>query len=241
MWHIVEGEAGCQFAIENKLVAVIVDALRASATAASLLEAGATAVWAVREIEDALEAEKVWPDALLYGERGGLPPVGFDFGNSPREADAALGRRVIFTTTTGAGRLVQSRGAAAVYMGSTVNGGALVRAVSREGRGAVIIPAGLMTDPSFPAQEDWVAAVSLARASGETIGEGSALYETWCERIRDEGVPALFESAPHSEKLRTVGLESDIAFCAQSDIYGAVPRVADWNELGGILLNAREK
>ena len=105
-WHIIEGEAGCDFAVANKCTAVIVDALRASATAAMLCDAGATSILAVREVEDARRAKIELPDALLYGERGGLPPDGFDYGNSPRETRPAKGRPVIFTTTTGAGRLI---------------------------------------------------------------------------------------------------------------------------------------
>ena len=71
--HIIEGAPGCAFARENGAVAVIVDALRASATAAALLEAGAREILAVREVEEAFAARADWPDALLYGERGDVP------------------------------------------------------------------------------------------------------------------------------------------------------------------------
>ena len=125
--HLVEGEPGCILARECGAVAVIVDALRASATAAAILEAGATEVLAVREVEEAFAARADWPDALLYGERGGLPPAGFDYGNSPTEGVFAAGRRVIFTTTTGAGRLVQAWGAGAVLMGAPTNATAAAR------------------------------------------------------------------------------------------------------------------
>ncbi len=82
-WHIIEGEAGCDYARERGCVAVVVDALRASATAAMLLHHGARSILAVREVEEALTAKTKHADALLFGERGGLPPEGFDFGNSP--------------------------------------------------------------------------------------------------------------------------------------------------------------
>src|SRR5690606_17075583 len=130
------------------------------------------------------------------GERGGIPPAGFDYGNSPREAPFAKGRRVIFTTTTGAGRLVQCRGAEAVYMGSTVNARAVALAAVRHDKDIVVIPAGLMSDPHFPAQEDWVAATAIALTAGGQVGEGAAHFEAWRKRIDQEGVPALFESAP---------------------------------------------
>ena len=36
-WHFIEGEAGCAFAVEQQCAALVVDSLRASATAAMLL------------------------------------------------------------------------------------------------------------------------------------------------------------------------------------------------------------
>ncbi len=55
-WHIVEGEAGCRFAADRSAVAVVVDALRASATAAMLLDAGATELLVVRTVSEAFAA-----------------------------------------------------------------------------------------------------------------------------------------------------------------------------------------
>ncbi|MBI4557142.1 MAG: 2-phosphosulfolactate phosphatase [Candidatus Hydrogenedentes bacterium] len=234
-WHLIEGEAGCAYARRHGCVAVVVDALRASATAAMLLNAGAAEILVVREIEEALDARKHWGDALLFGERGGLPPEGFDFGNSPRDADAAKGRRVIFTTTTGAQRLVSAWGAAAVYMGSTVNASAVRARAATNGADVVLIPAGLATDSSFIAQEDWVAAAAIAAAAKAEIGEGRQRFDYWRDRIREEGILRLFETAPHAQKLRDVGLEEDIAFCAQSNITGAVPTAVAHTRIGVIV------
>ena len=57
-WHFIAGEEGCRFAVDNNCVAIIVDALRASATAAYMLHAGATEILAVREVET--HARKKW-------------------------------------------------------------------------------------------------------------------------------------------------------------------------------------
>ncbi|MEA3365429.1 MAG: 2-phosphosulfolactate phosphatase [Candidatus Hydrogenedentes bacterium] len=237
--HLIEGARGCAYARERGLVAVVIDALRASATAAMLFDAGASEIAAVREVAHAYAARREFDDALLYGERGGLPPEGFDFGNSPRSVEMARGRRVIFTTTTGAGRLVECWGAEAAYMGSTVNASAVARAASSHGKNVVLIPAGLMDDPGFNAEEDWVAAVVIAVRSGGTIGEGRETFERWRARIESEGVETLFQSAPHAAKLRQVGLDADIPFCAQVDLTTAVPKAAERHPLGVILQNGR--
>lgn len=223
-WHIIEGEAGCRFAVEKRAVAVVVDALRASATAAMLLDAGACELWVVREVEGAFALRNRLPGAMLYGERGGLPPEGFDFGNSPREVEAARDRQVIFTTTTGAGRLVSAWGAQALYLGATINASAVTRAVAGHDCDVVLIPAGLTGDPDFDAQEDWAAATAIAMSAGKIhLGEGAAAFVDWRQRIEAEGLENLFRTAPHAGKLREAGLEADIAFCAQKDITNAVP------------------
>jgi 2-phosphosulfolactate phosphatase len=231
-WHIIEGAAGCTYAVEHGCLAVIVDALRASATAAMLFDAGATEILAVREVEDAFAAKKAYPDALLFGERGGLPPEGFDYGNSPRTVGAAKGRRVIFTTTTGAGRLIDAADAPAVYMGSTVNASAVATEAARHGRDVVLIPAGLMADPTFDADEDWVAASAIAMIAGAEVRKGAGTFGMWRKRIESEGVERLFETAPHSAKLRRVGLEDDIAYCARVDLTRAVPKAFERDEYG---------
>ena len=241
--HIVEGEAGCRLAVERGAAAVIVDALRASATAAALLAAGAAELCVVREVADAFAVKDLWPDALLFGERGGLPPAGFDFGNSPREASYARGRRVIFTTTTGAGRLLSAWGAPVALMASVVNGAALTRYFTAHPPDeVVIIPAGLMGDPTFDAQEDWVAGAWLAAriyGSGEHAwGEGFEKAREYNTRIAAEGIERLFLSAPHADKLRAVGLEADIPFCAQADRYDVLPKAVKPLHTGLVLEDA---
>ena len=233
IWHVIEGEAGCTFAREHDCVAVVVDALRASATAAMFLDAGAMELLVVREVDEAFEARRGFSDAVLAGERGGLPPDGFDLGNSPRDTAIVAERPVIFTTTTGAGRLVSCWGAAAIYMGTTVNASTVVRYAASHERDVVLIPAGLADDPEFDAQEDWVAATVIAmRASDASFGEGADQLSHWRNRIREVGVPMLFTTAPHAAKLRKVGLDEDIDFCAQVDVTDAVPMAVERRDSG---------
>jgi 2-phosphosulfolactate phosphatase len=236
--HLIEGAAGCEYAVQNRCVAIVVDALRASATATMLLQAGAEELLVVREIADAFEAKRTRPDALLFGERGGLPPEGFDGGNSPENVGIAKGRRVVFTTTTGAQRLIASWGAEAVYMGSTVNASAVLAAATSHGRDVVIIPAGLATDPTFNAQEDWTAAVAIALKSKLAVDSGAERYDYWRARIANEGIGSLFASAPHAAKLIPIGLGNDISFCAKVDITNCVPLAVAADPLGIVVKNA---
>src|SRR5207248_7352587 len=74
-------------------------------------------------------AAKVAGDALLCGEVGGLPPYGFDFGNSPREFATAPvdGRHMVMATTNGTNAVRACRGASAVLIGALINANAVMR------------------------------------------------------------------------------------------------------------------
>ncbi|MCI0521281.1 MAG: 2-phosphosulfolactate phosphatase, partial [Chloroflexi bacterium] len=64
-------------------VAVVIDVLRAFTTAAFAFAAGAEEILLTDTVENALDLRRRFPGALVMGEVGGLPPQGFDFGNSP--------------------------------------------------------------------------------------------------------------------------------------------------------------
>jgi 2-phosphosulfolactate phosphatase len=64
---------------------VVIDVLRAFSTAAYALAAGAENITLVSSVEEALALKAQTPGALIMGEVNGLPPEGFDYGNSPTE------------------------------------------------------------------------------------------------------------------------------------------------------------
>jgi 2-phosphosulfolactate phosphatase len=223
--HLRSGEEGCQWAREQKAVAVVVDALRASATITCLLRGGATEVVVVKEVHEAYAYRDAYPDTLLVGERDGLKVEGFDFGNSPNEIRGAdvRGKQVAFTSTTGAQRLVDCLGASAITVGTTINASAVARQVSAmalaENVPIVIIPAGLATDPSVVAVEDWLGATVLAAHLGLPIHQESAQsYQQYQRLIQSAGLLAGFLQSTHGQKLVRLGFTDDIHVCAQVDL-----------------------
>lgn len=226
-WHFIEGAEGCRFAREHRCAAVVVDALRASATAAAMLEAGARELRLVGTVEEALALKVSDPECLLAGERGGLPPDGFDLGNSPREVAGVRGQTVVFTTSNGSARLIDAYGAEPLLLGSTVNAAAIVDYLIASDRDVVLIPAGDASDPEFDAQEDWAAAAAMGMVADFEPGEGATAFRHWRARIENEGLSSLFATAPHAEKLRSIGLDEDIAYCARMNILSAVPLAVD--------------
>lgn len=64
-------------------IVLVIDVLRAFSTAAYALSRGAKEIHLVSSVEEALQLKEQTPNAKVMGEVGGLPPEGFDFGNSP--------------------------------------------------------------------------------------------------------------------------------------------------------------
>jgi 2-phosphosulfolactate phosphatase len=227
--HLRSGEEGCGWAREQKAVAVVVDALRASATITCLLQRGAAEVVVMKEVEEAYAYGKAYPETLLVGERGGLKVDGFDFGNSPTEIQRTdvRGRRVAFTSTTGAQRLVDCLGSSAITVGTTINASAVARQVSAvahaENVPIVIIPAGLATDPSVVADEDWLGATVLAVHLGLPIHQDSVpSFQRYQQLIQRTGLLQGFLHSSHGQKLVGLGFTDDIHLCAQVDMISDV-------------------
>ena len=120
----------------SRSVYIVVDVLRASSSLVTLLEQGASPVIAAAGIEDARVLRSRLPEYLLCGEKGGLPPAGFDYGNSPAEFSRVelTGRGAILATSNGTRMLAALAPAPAVLVGCLLNRTAAAEAALRVAR-----------------------------------------------------------------------------------------------------------
>ncbi len=216
-------------ALPRAAAALVVDVIRATTTAAYLLAAGARELVLTAEVTQA-RAEARRRGALLAGERGGLPPEGFDLGNSPREADPERlrGRAVVMTTTNGTRAALRAAGAARrVGLAALVNVRAALRwaaagegdlvlvAAGREGRAALddTYAVGALADAlsAFAPQAELDDTAQLARALFRAHPEARAL---------------LAQTAA-ARALEPVGLADDVEACARLDALDVVPVLAE--------------
>jgi len=72
-------------AIEATGLTVIIDVFRAFSTECFVFQNGAKYIIPVLTLEEAYELKRQNSDYVLMGERGGVRPEGFDYGNSPTE------------------------------------------------------------------------------------------------------------------------------------------------------------
>ncbi len=233
--EVVCGADGCRAAAAAGGCAVMVDALRASATITSLMAAGAQRVWVATEVEQAHAMKERLGDALLVGERDGFPPPGFDAGNSPRGVmDLELeGRDAVFTSTTGSARLGQLRGTALTLVGTTVNAGLVARVMAENAdqRPVFSIAAGLRGAPGAT-EEDWLGAALIAERLTEHgfawINRDLGMQGYWPPVLDAPSVREGFFDGAHGRTLVDKGLSSDIEDCAALDWIDAVASVVGY-------------
>jgi len=107
---------------------IVIDVIRAFTNAAFAFSRGAKEIYPVSKVEDALKFKAEIPNSLVCGEVGGLPPEGFDFGNSPTQTDTLdlSGRVIVQRTGAGTQGIVRSVNASTMLAASLVVANATV-------------------------------------------------------------------------------------------------------------------
>jgi 2-phosphosulfolactate phosphatase len=82
---------------------VVIDVIRAFTNAAFAFSRGAKEIYPVSTVEEALKFKAEVPNSMACGEFGGIPPQGFDFGNSPTHTNTLDLNGRILVQRTGAG------------------------------------------------------------------------------------------------------------------------------------------
>ncbi|HEY7094965.1 MAG TPA: 2-phosphosulfolactate phosphatase [Ktedonobacterales bacterium] len=223
----------------RSVVFVVVDVIRATTTLAVAFDSGCWRVLLAPDVETALERARREPGRfLLGGEREGVAPPGFDFGNSPAEyarTDLA-GRELLFVTTNGTRALRACVGGYAVFAGSYRNAGAVAHAAIQSARSSeitsiVIVCAGRENQPAY---DDILCAGYLARKITGRLEKMDYRVEMESgARIAAElSDAAMASTIPLRERLAEsgagravtrIGLEGDLDWCAASDESHAAP------------------
>jgi 2-phosphosulfolactate phosphatase len=103
-------------------VVVVIDVIRAFTNAAFVFLRGAREIYPVIGVEEALGLKAQIPNSLVCGEVGGIPPKGFDFGNSPTQTNALdlTSKTIVQRTGAGTQGIVRSVNAATLLAASFV-------------------------------------------------------------------------------------------------------------------------
>jgi 2-phosphosulfolactate phosphatase len=207
-------------------VCVVIDVIRATSTIVTALANGASGVQPVAAVEDAFSLKAQDATALLAGERGGKALDGFDLGNSPEAFTAELvtGRRVILTTTNGTQALAVCQGARGVLTAGMVNVSAVAARMIELGPPWTIVCAGFNGQFGL---DDAIVAGALV----EAMGQDHALVSLY-RSVKGNLAEALLDSWAGQELVK-IGIEKDVPFCAQRDLFSVVPMLGEDGVLRG--------
>jgi 2-phosphosulfolactate phosphatase len=203
------------------VTAVVFDVLRATSSIITGLASGAEAIIPVRTVEEARELKSKDPDLLLAGERGGLPPEGFDLGNSPQEFEQIKGRRVVMTTTNGTLAIEAMKLASRVLIGSLLNIDALADHLFRHRpKNLLLVCAGTGEEFSL---EDAIGAGALVARLPDDLGlsDPAIFVRSLYERVGDDVLEWLRQTK-NGKALQNLGKDSDIRRCAQLSVFDVV-------------------
>ena len=227
----------------SRAVCVVVDVLRASSSIVTLLDGGASRILPAAAIDEARDLHRRFPDHLLCGERDGLPPPGFDYGNSPEEFSRLDlgGRPAILATSNGTRLLAALAGAPAVLVGCLLNRTAVARAAvalaGARGLDISVVCSAAHGGSAF-VLEDALGAGAIADAvlAGDPslAASDAARFARDAYLIAGRDLPAAVASSYHARELSAAGLGADIAYCARLDVSSAVPLLA--RDADGVLL-----
>jgi 2-phosphosulfolactate phosphatase len=170
----------------------VIDVFRAFTTVAVALANGASQIFMVGTVEEALALRSSGVAQVCMGEVRGRKPVGFDFGNSPFEllGVALRGASVVQRTSAGTqGVIAASRGADRLYAASLVTVNATAQAL-RSGSPRRITLVAMGENGTVRTNEDELCALHLRNLLEDRAGDPEAVRRVIlaggeAERFRD--------------------------------------------------------
>ena len=213
-------------------VVLVIDTLRATTTAVTYLERGADALLLTSTPEVALGLKT--EGFLLGGERGGLPIPGFDFGNSPVEAQSQnfTGKTIVMNTTNGTGAShVAAQTGKHIFLAALTNAHAAARRAKAQATEEVaIVCAG--TDEHVGLEDVYTAGVLaeyLLSLREFSIDDGTRIALTV---RRNSGNPLeALSSSMHGGRLNNLGLGEDVRYAAELSTSTVVPTLVQGDDV----------
>jgi 2-phosphosulfolactate phosphatase len=218
--------------LTGKLV-VMIDVLRASSTIVTALANGCRGFIPILSPDQAKKKAQQFERGklLLGGERKGIKIEGFNLGNSPREykKEAVKDKTIIFSTTNGVKTLEMVESAYRIIIGSFLNLQAVCDYCANYQGDILIICAG--KEGKFSLEDTACAGMiinSLKDVFPVACQEADAnftaklLYKKFGNNILE-----ILRKSQHGRYLESIGLDEDLKFCSQLDLFHIVPIFRD--------------
>ena len=211
---------------------IVVDVLRATSVMVTAIANGARFIVPTMEVDEAVDRARALGNqrVLLCGERNAKPIPEFHLSNSPYEytEEMVSGRGLVMTTSNGTKAVLKSKDAKFIVMGAFINARAVAQAVSERKDNIAIVCSG--TRSKFTLEDilcagciiDRILAIDDQQYMDDLARTALTLYDSYKDNLR-----ASLNGSTHTEWLRSLGLEEDIAYCLKEDTLSAVPVYSD--------------
>lgn len=221
-------------ALDTK-VCIVIDVIRATSSLTVIASKKPESIILTTTIGKAnkiASQQRVHP--LLCGERKGLPPEGFDFGNSPAEyfkADLA-GKTVIFTSSNGTRAVADLLVAPKVLLGCFLNAGKVAKEAynyaAANNLDILLVCAG--REEKFAIDDAYCAGYLVSRIVSSipsdfefTLADGAQAALGILGYYRDD--KRLLEMSGAGKNVIEIGLAQDLTFLLQRDLIEVVPEL----------------
>jgi 2-phosphosulfolactate phosphatase len=179
---------------------VVIDVIRAFTNAAFVFSRGATEIHPVSKVSEALQFKSEHANSLACGEVDGIPPEGFDFGNSPSQVltlDLA-GKTIVQRTGAGTQGVARSLKAGTMLAASFVIADATRRYIQKLAPDCVTF---VVTGQTFTAGGD--EDLSFANYLEELLTGNEPDPAPYLERVRNSNDAQFFYDTSHPAFPRT--------------------------------------
>ena len=210
---------------------VVIDVVRATTTIIEALANGARSILPTDTTEEAvrLASSLGREDTLLCGERKGRKVEGFDLGNSPREftREVVDDKKLVMSTTNGTRALRSGQEGARLLPCAFTNLGAVATEVANDDH-LVIICAG--QEDRFSFDDVLCAGHLIRRVLAAHVGEPVLNDASWAARTLASArkpTQKFLSAAAGGAALFEIGLEDDLAICADVDRHDIVVQMSE--------------
>ena len=209
--------------VEDYIV-VVIDIFRATTSICYGIENGAEAIIPVSQVEECSAYLEKGFDYLLAAERNGEVVAGFDFGNSPFSytKEKVAGKTIVLTTTNGTHALHLSRSAKKIVIGSFLNLTAICNWLKQQNENILLVCSGWKNNFNLEDTLFAGAVVEQLKDSNFVVDDPAIAANDLYQLAKDD-LDGYLKKTSHSERLKKLGIEADIAFCLNVDIATAIP------------------
>ncbi|MEZ4900775.1 MAG: 2-phosphosulfolactate phosphatase [Spirosomataceae bacterium] len=208
--------------IDNTIV-VVADIFRATSCMVTGLAYRVESITPVATVEECFALQQ--KGYIAAAERNAMKVEGFDLDNSPFSYmdEDLVGAHIAMTTTNGTLSITKAKSAAVkVLVGAFLNLGAIANYLQTQSYDVLVLCAGWKGRVNL---EDTLFAGALVDALKDeyVIAEDSALMALRTYQQAQGNLLGYVSNSSHVRRLQRLGIQKDIAYCLQKDLYDVVP------------------